>query len=113
MVRRVGVSPRVNSSGGGGGGDDMSTITKSAVQHLKTLEMLVREPVPNRDEFLRCAKEVAIAIHGLMRLSQVPSASVVFPFSEAVDTHALIDSLFHSFTHSHTCTRQNSFIGGL
>lgn len=38
--------------------------------NLKTLEGLCRDPMPNRDEFLRVAKEVAISIHGLMRLSQ-------------------------------------------
>lgn len=50
--------------------DEMNTATKAAVQNLKTLESVCREPGIERGAFLRVAKDTAISVHSLMRLAQ-------------------------------------------
>jgi hypothetical protein len=62
---------RGNSSGDvARSGDEMNIATKAAVQNLKSLESICREPEVDRISFLRVAKETAISVHALMRLAQ-------------------------------------------
>ena len=51
-------------------GDEMNSATKTAVQNLKMLESICREPNVDRGAFLKIAKETAISVHALMRLAQ-------------------------------------------